>query len=328
MIDPQRRQLLHSLKVLAAGSLAAAAIPNPIPRAMGRASAREQKTLAERLGYRADEKLLIIHADDLAVAHSVNAASIIALESGAVSSASIMVTCPWLTEIAEYARAHPRADLGLHLTLTSEWAHYRWGPVSPLDRVPTLIARDGYFYRSAQEAIERISPAEAEVEIRAQIEKARAFGINPTHLDSHMGTLFKTKDLFEALLRVGRDYKLPVLASKDFFSRADFFENSLGPDSILLDRLVTISPNVAGDHWAEFYGNAIRKLQPGVTEVLIHLAYDDEEMRAVTVNHPDWGAAWRQRDFDFFTGGDCHKLLIENDIRLITWREIGKLIYG
>ena len=287
--------------------------------------AQDSRTLAERLGYAPDAKLLIVHADDLAVAHSVDAASTRALETGSVSSASIMVPCPWLTEIAGYAQQHPQADLGLHLTLTSEWAVYRWGPVAPREQVMSLIGRDGYLFPTESVAAKTISPREAEIEVRAQIERARALGINPTHLDSHMGTLFQTKELFAVLLRAGRDYKLPVLVSKDF-ARGGLFTGGLGAGDIMIDSVVTITPTVSPEHWAEFYVNAIKSLKSGVTEMIIHLAYDDEEMRAVTVNHPDWGAAWRQRDFDFFTGDQCRKLLEENHIKLITWREIGKLI--
>jgi len=288
--------------------------------------AQESKTLAERLGYEADARLLIVHADDLAVAHSVDAASTKALDTGSVSSASIMVPCPWLTEIAEYAKAHPQADLGLHLTLTSEWALYRWGPVAPREQVLSLLGRDGYLYPTESVAARSISPREAEIEVRAQIERARAFGINPTHLDSHMGTLFQTKELFEILLRAGHDYKLPVLVSKDL-ARGGPFTGSLGPGDIMIDSVVTITPAVTAEHWAEFYINTIKNLKPGITELIIHLAYDDEEMRAVTFNHPDWGAAWRQRDFNFFTSEQCRKLLEENHVKLITWREIGKLLH-
>src|ERR1700733_2619407 len=102
------------------------------------------KTIAERLGYPADSKLLIIHADDLAVAHSEDAASFDALDKHAVTSASIMVPCPWLTEVAAYAKAHPDMDLGLHLTLSSEWKDYRWGSVAPRDQVPSLFDSSGY----------------------------------------------------------------------------------------------------------------------------------------------------------------------------------------
>jgi predicted glycoside hydrolase/deacetylase ChbG (UPF0249 family) len=328
MVELLKRRLPNYLSHLTISGLVLLAVfllPGIFKGVPGSVSAQQSKTLAERLGYPADAKLLIVHADDLAVAHSVDAASTKALETGSVSSASIMVPCPWLTEIAGYAQAHPQADLGLHLTLTSEWALYRWGPVSPREQVFSLLGRDGYLYPTESAAAKNISPKEAEIEIRAQIERARAFGINPTHLDSHMGTLFQTKELFEVLARAGHDYKLPFLVSKDI-ARGGAFASSLAPDDILLDRVITITPAVTAEHWAEFYINAIKNLQPGLTELIIHLAYDDEEMRAVTFNHPDWGAAWRQRDFDFFTSDQCRKLLDENHVKLITWREIGKLL--
>src|SRR4030095_12999596 len=116
------------------------------------------KTLLERLGYPPDAKLLIVHADDLGMAHSINRASIKGLESGLISSASIMIPCPWLPEIADYARKHPQADLGLHLTLTSEWTLYRWGPILAKERVPSLLDRSGYLYPTETEAAAHIDP--------------------------------------------------------------------------------------------------------------------------------------------------------------------------
>src|SRR5678815_2647957 len=204
----------------------------------------QDKTIAERLGYPRDAKLLIVHADDLGMAHSVNAATIKAFESGLVNSGSIMVPCPWLSEIAAYARANPQADLGLHLTLTSEWTPFRWGPVTSKDRVTSLLDKNGYFHLSESEAASNANPKEVEVEIRAQIERARAFGIQPTHLDSHMGTLYQNQALFEVFLRVAREYKLPVRVAKAWFGQADFLDATLNPDDAFIDRILDINPSV------------------------------------------------------------------------------------
>jgi predicted glycoside hydrolase/deacetylase ChbG (UPF0249 family) len=284
------------------------------------------KTIAERLGYPRDAKLLIVHADDLGMAHSVNAATIKAFETGLVNSGSIMVPCPWLSEIATFARANPNADLGLHLTLTSEWTSFRWGPVSSRDKVSSLLDKDGYFRLTETEAAAQADPKQVEMEITAQIERARSLGIQPTHLDSHMGTLYQNKELFEVFLRVARSQKLPVRVAKTWFTRADFLSSVLSPDDVYIDRTLDITPAVAPQDWAKFYSDALAKLEPGVTEVEIHLAYDDAEMRGATSDHPAWGAAWRQRDFQFFTSDAFRKVLQENNIKLITWRELGKLI--
>lgn len=284
------------------------------------------RSLNERLGYPSDAKLLIVHADDLGMAHSVNAASTKALETGLVSSASIMVPCPWFAEIAAYARKHAGADLGLHLTLTSEWAFYRWGPVLSKERVPSLLNKDGYLYPLENEAAAAMDVREAEAEVRAQIERARAFGIEPTHLDSHMGTLYQTEALFKMVLRVARENRLPIRISKDRFPQSPFIAPALAPDDIVLDRIIDIGPEVKPEGWAAFYTEAVKSLRPGVTELVVHLAYDDEEMRAAAVDHPDWGSAWRQRDFDFFTGDAFRRLLAEHNVKLITWREVGKLL--
>jgi predicted glycoside hydrolase/deacetylase ChbG (UPF0249 family) len=288
----------------------------------------QKSGLAERLGYPRDAKLLIVHADDLGMTHSVNAATVKGFESGLVNSGSIMVPCPWLSEIATYARANPQADLGLHLTLTSEWTPYRWGPVLRKDRVASLLDKSGYLYLTEFEAASHANVKEVEAEIRAQIERARSFGIQPTHLDSHMGTLYQNKALFETLLRVARENKLPTRISREQIASTSYLPSILKPDDIIIDRVISIEPNVPPDGWAKFYTEAIKSVQAGVTEVVVHLAYDDAEMRAATHDHPDWGAAWRQRDLDFFTSDDFRKVLQENQIQLITWREIGKLQYG
>lgn len=283
------------------------------------------KTFAQKLGYSPDTKLLIVHADDLGVTHSVNAASAKALETGLVNSASIMVPCPWFPEIADYAKAHPDADLGLHLTLTSERVFYRWGPVASKDKVPSLVDANGYFHLDWA-GTARINPKEAEIEIRAQIDRAYTMGIRPTHLDSHQNRLFENgKELFAVLLRVGHDYELPVLVARDWFADRPYLESSLGPGDIVLDHLVTIEPEVPPEKWAAFYRNALANLQPGVTEFVIHLAFADDEMKAATRERDSWGAAWRQRDFDFFTGAEFKQLLQDQKIKLITWRELTRV---
>ena len=286
----------------------------------------EAKTIPERLGYPRDAKLLIVHADDLGVAHSVNSASIKALESGLVSSASIMIPCTWLPEIAAYARAHPEADLGLHLTLTSEWSFYRWGPVLGKERVPSLLDSSGYLYPLEREAAAHMDIQEAEAEIRAQIARAKALGIQPTHLDSHMGTLYQSKALFEMLVRVASENKLPFRLSQEWFTRSPFMRSQLGPGDVVLDRIISIEPTIAPEDWSRFYTEEIKNLRPGVTCMIVHLAFADEEMKGLTFGHPNWGAEWRQRDFDFVTSDAFRKLLKENNIKLITWREIGKLV--
>src|SRR3984893_15563562 len=277
-----------------------------------------RKTLVERLGYPRDAKLLIVHADDLAAAHSINSASIKALESGLVSSASIMVPCPWLPEIAAYARAHPETDFGVHLTLTSEWSLYRWGPVLGKERVPTLLDSSGYLYPLENEAAAHMDIKEAEAEIRAQIARARTLGIQPTHLDSHMGTLYQNQALFETLFRVARDNKLLIRVSKQWFAAAPFLPSLLGPDDVVMNGVISIEPSVTAGDWSKYYADAIKNLQPGITEMIVHLAYDDEEMRGVTFAHPNWGSEWRQRDFQFVTSDAFRKLLQENNVRLIT----------
>lgn len=285
----------------------------------------QMKTVAERLGYPADSKLLIVHADDLAVAHSVDAASFDALEKNVVTSASIMVPCPWLTEVADYAKAHPEADLGLHLTLTSEWKTYRWGPVAASDKVSSLLDPAGMFWSDTGPIAAKAKPEEAEREIRAQVERAIAMGIHPTHLDSHMGSAFVTPELFAAYVKVAHEYHLPFLAVRVTDERSKLL-SLLSEKDVVLDSVVIAGPGIPPEHWKDFYLDAIRNLKPGLTEIIVHLGHDDAELQAVTVGHPDYGSAWRQRDYDFVTSPEFKKAIEENHIILVKWRDLGKLV--
>jgi predicted glycoside hydrolase/deacetylase ChbG (UPF0249 family) len=292
------------------------------------ATAQTQPTLAQRLGYPKDAKLLIIHADDLAVAHSENQASFKAMKEGVVNSASIMAPCPWLPEVAAYAKTHPNHDLGMHLTLTSEWKHFKWGPVSDCAELCGLVDSLGHFYDNCADFAALAKPEAVEAELRAQIEKAKSLGIEPTHLDSHMGCLFfQNQVLFSLYLKMGREYGIPAMVSHDLLGALpEPFKQTVTEKDIVIDHILTANPEDYKKGMAQYYTSVLQNLQPGVSALLIHTAYDDAEMQGVTIDHPDWGAAWRQADYDFFTGKKCRKLLKKQGIQLVTWREIGKLI--
>lgn len=289
---------------------------------------KAQLTLAERLGYTADSKLLIIHADDLAVAHSENQASFNAMKDGVVNSASIMVPCPWLPEVAAYAKANPDHDLGLHLTLTSEWKHFKWGPVSDCSDLTGLVDSNGYFYDNCASFASQAKPEAVEKELRAQIEKAKSLGIEPTHLDSHMGCLFfQNPVLFGIYLKMGRELGIPAMVGQDLLGiLPEPFKQVVTDKDIVVDHIITANPEDFEKGMPQYYTSVLQNLQPGVNVLIIHTAFNDTEMQSVSIDHPDWGAAWRQADYDFFTGEECRKLLNAQNIQLITWREIGELL--
>ena len=283
-----------------------------------------QKTLQEKLGYSKDAKLLILHADDLGMSHSENAATFYAMEHGSVTSASIMMPTPWVTEAANYQHSHPAADFGLHLTLTREWNYLKWGPVATKSDVPGLLNKNGYFFSSVDSVYRSASPEEVEKELRAQIVRAKQLGIDFTHLDSHMGTLFARPDYLRILTKLGREYKVPVLLSKIIFQ----FAYKINLDTVATDNDVELntiymaSPEDYKKGMENYYTGVLRSLQPGVSEIIFHVGYNDSEMQAATINHPDYGAEWRQADFNFFTSDKCKAILAEQNIHLITWREI------
>ena len=279
----------------------------------------QTKTVAERLGYPKDAKLLILHADDLGMAHTVNVASFEALDKGLISSASAMIPTPWITEVAAYARAHPNADLGLHLTLNSEWETYRWGSVESKDKVPSLLDSTGTFPNDVPPLLAKAKLPEIERELRAQIDRAFALGIKPTHVDSHMGALFATPELTATYMKVARDYRLPFL-----YFRLDprLPQPPLTDNDMVLDTVIVAGDEVPRDKWMEFYVNAIASLKPGLSEIIVHLGRDDAELQAVMVNHEPYGAAWRQRDLDVVMSPVFKKALQDNGVMLITWREL------
>jgi predicted glycoside hydrolase/deacetylase ChbG (UPF0249 family) len=213
----------------------------------------------------------------------------------------------------------------LHLTLTSEWKAYRWGPVESKDKVSSLVDPSGYLWSEAAPAARNIRPEEAEREIRAQVEHAVAVGIRPTHLDTHMGTLIATPELFAVFVKIAHGYNLPFLAPRQLTERGPL-HSALSEKDILLDSVVMANPSVHADAWKDFYTEAIKNLKPGLTEMIVHLGHDDAELQAVMVDHPDYGSAWRQRDYDFVTSAEFRNVLRENSVILVKWKDLQKLL--
>lgn len=282
-----------------------------------------EKTVQERLGYPGSARLLVIHADDLGMSHSVNRASFEALEKGWITSASILVPCPWFPEVARWAKEHPNADLGIHLALTSEWADLRWGPVSGVGRVPSLVDSHGYFPVDTPEVVQNAKTSDVEYELRSQIERAKNAGIQVTHLDMHMAGMVASAELFGVYRKLRDDYKLPILLEPSG-THGSPEKISVPAEEISVQRVITMEPGVARNNWLDWYKKQLAPLPPGVYQLIVHLAYDDEEMRGATWDHPDWGAAWRQRDLEMVKSAEFRQFLKEQGFVLVTWRELAK----
>jgi len=261
-----------------------------------------QNTLAEKLGYRADAKLLIIHSDDLGVAHSENFGSILAMKSGMVTSGSIMMPCPWVAEIATYARNNPQIDFGLHLTLTCEWETMKWKSVAPINKVKSLVNDHGFFYANCEDFVKNATIEEVEIELKAQIEQAFKMGIKPTHIDTHMGCLAYSEELVNLYLKLGHEYKIPAMIDMVMLQPASQKTKDLIDDkSVVIEKIITADPSDFESGMTNYYKKVLTNLTAGVQILLIHTAFNDAEMQALTINHPNWGAKWRQDDFEFFT---------------------------
>jgi predicted glycoside hydrolase/deacetylase ChbG (UPF0249 family) len=276
------------------------------------------------LGYSQNEKLLMIHADDAGLSHSENMATIDALRYGSVNSYSIMVPCPWSYEMMEFAKNHPQFDNGIHLTLTCEWEKYRFGPVLPTKEVPSLVDENGHFFKKRDLLNRYASNEDVKKELQAQIEKALAFGVKPTHLDSHMYSVASRAEFLEIYKDLGKLYDLPVFLNKQLLheigldSDKCLDENDLVADNLFLGKFADFEKGKL----AEYYRDVLDNLPVGFNMLILHPAFDNFEMQGVTVNHPNFGSEWRQLDFDYFTSEECKSKLQKNNIKLITWKEI------
>jgi chitin disaccharide deacetylase len=283
------------------------------------------QSVQQKLGYPSAARLLVIHADDLGGAHTINRAIFEALEKGWVTSASVLVPCPWFPEVARWAKQHPAADLGIHLALNSEWTDYRWGPVSAADQVPSLLDEQGYLPLLETTPAQKAKPAEVERELRAQVERARAFGLHLTHLDTHMGALMQSETLFDVYHRMGRQYGLPILMHTAP-GESTLPGITLPPEETLVNGVFQMQPGVPIDQWLDAYKKMLAPLKPGVYQLIVHLAYDDPEMRAAARDHPDWGAAWRQADVETVSSPEFQQFLKDQKFIVVRWQDLARAL--
>ncbi|MFZ6010131.1 MAG: polysaccharide deacetylase family protein [Bacteroidota bacterium] len=300
----------------------------------------QERTYAEKLGFPKDSKVLILHVDDVGMSWDSNEGAIQALEKGVATSVSIMMPCPWVPGFVHYMKEHPNVDAGLHLTLTAEWKDYRWGPLTGKSSAG-LIDPEGALWRSVDEVVKHASADEVEAEIRAQVQRARDMGFEPTHLDSHMGTLFMPQ-FIDRYIKVGIENKIPVMfpgGHNTMISegiRGDQLQQMQETGKMIwnaglpvLDDLHNASygfeyptnKNLSDAELQKFatskYIETIKKLKPGLTMVIMHCSAPSEIFPHIT----DSGRI-RKGDLLAMMDPAFKKFLEQEKIILTTWREV------
>lgn len=273
-------------------------------------------TLNQQLGFAEDAKLLLINADDAGMCHAANLGTIRVMEAGMVQSATVMAPCPWMIEFIHYKRQHPHIHCGIHLTVTSEWDHYRWGPVAGRERVPSLLDDEGCFYHSESDFFAQARHDEVEIEFRAQIERVIGLGLAPTHLDSHMGAYHWDEDIFQIAKRLAREYGLTLRIGynpRRLVLRQEGWA--------VVDRLWFDTYDVPLEQRKSYYEGFLEQCEPGVTELVIHCGEASDELTAICGET----AAHRTFDMEFFSSPETKKLLDELKIICINYRMLQEL---
>lgn len=269
-------------------------------------------TLAERLGFRPDDRLLIVNCDDLGSTYAANIGVYESLREGIATSSSLMVPCPWARDAAARYRGE---DVGVHLTLNAEFEHYRWGPIT---HAPSLLDGDGGFPRTLEDVWDHADLDEVRKELRAQIERAILWGFDVSHLDSHMGTIQLRPEFFDVYLDLAVEFQLPIRLSGASTERLIGFpfRQLAGDEGVVFpDHLLLVAGGVGSRRTIE---RAIMDLRPGVTEVLVHPAVDTPELRA---SSPDW--ANRVDDHDLVTRDHALRSMLERaGVTLVTYRQL------
>ena len=301
------------------------------------------ETYAEQLGYPKDARVLILHMDDAGMSYDSNLGMRDVIEHGAARSLSVMMPCPWVPEIVHYIKNHPEADAGLHLTLTSEWKEYRWVALSGQ---PGLIDPEGALWRSVENVVLHAKPDEVDREIRAQFDRAERMGFQPTHLDSHMGTLFATPAFLEKYVQLGIEKHVPVMlpGGHNTYIGADMKGSEERQQQMrkigeqlwsaglpVLDDLHNTSygwkvpkdmaPTDANlRRWrSKLYMDTLRELKPGVTMVIMHCTMPTEVFAKIS----DSGDI-RKADMLAMTDPEFMTFLKREGFILTTWRELGE----
>ena len=287
-------------------------------------------TQAEMLGYEKGEKVLIIHADDAGMCTEANRAVEEYLKKGDIKSTSVMMPCPAAEKMVEWAVAHPKYDVGIHLTLTSEWKTYRWGPVSDPAKVPGLIDPDGKFWHEVPGVAQHASAKEVETEIRAQIEKMISLGWKPAHMDSHMGTLFARPDYLQAYLKVSEDYGIPAAVVN--FANDDIigiYKDQGYPitDEVVemvkayrmpkLDFYTSVPNGKTYDEMRDNFFKMVKALKPGLVQVFFHPSVFSERLKTIT-------NSWQRRVWEAQLMSDpkVKKFFKDNGIIIASWKEV------
>ena len=272
-------------------------------------------TLAERLGYRASDRLVIVSCDDLGACHALNVGVFDALHAGAATSASLMVPAPWAREAASRYRGE---DIGVHLTLNAEHELYRWGPIT---QSPSLYDGDGGFPRTVDDLWDHADLEEVHRECRAQIERAIVWGFDVSHLTCHLSVLTLRPEFFDVYLELAVEFRLPIRLPSNVSERdAGFpFRHLAAEAGVVFPDHFTPARRAGSRARIE---RAVHELEPGVTELHIQPAIDTPEVRALS---PNW-AAWVDDHALATQAGGLQRMLERRGAVLIDYRQLRALI--
>ena len=290
----------------------------------------EELSFGQRLGWGKEDVVVILHVDDVGMSYSSNVGAIKSVEDGVASSWAVMMPCPWVSDIALYLRDHPEVDSGLHLTLTSEWKRYRWGPLAGKPAVPGLVDPEGCLWSSVTQVLAKASADEVETEIRAQVQRAEDLNMPITHLDSHMGTLFAHPAYFERYAKVGIEKQIPILVAGGHLTHARQ-ENGDAVEALRawIPKIWNAGLPVIDDLHTGSYGwdeptakaeglaNLLKELKPGITEILFHASDPSSIFPLVTGSSES-----RRGDLLALTSPLVKKTIEDKGIILTTWREL------